>query len=136
VITGGNQPGYADIKTFLNRYTPGASLSSTSPAVSSAITVTPPSSASASPLSAQSLAAADSSLVTEQPSIENVALSTQPSALPNHSVLNIQNAELAEGAAVAATQLSSARVQTQPWLVDFLGAQADEEDEFIVTLAG
>jgi hypothetical protein len=119
VITGGAQPDYGAIKTFLNRYTPGVSLSSTSTAVSSLTTVTPQSSASASALSAQSLAPADSTLV-------------QDSALPSHSELSTQNLELAESAAVAATQLSSTSVKSPSWVPGFVGM--NEEEELLVKL--
>jgi hypothetical protein len=56
------------------------------------------------------------------------ALSPQPSASGS-----LNNSALAEGAAVAATQLSSASIQSAPWVAKFLRAD-QEEDDLVVTL--
>ena len=98
VVTGGTQTDPTAIKTFLNRYTPGAQSQS------SASFVTGQSSSAVDTLSAQPI------VLSSQPSV----LSPEPSAFDDSS-------------AIAATQLSAASVQRQPWLDEFLGTQEDEE---------
>ena len=75
----------------------------------------------------------DTSLITDLSLLpEASAPSPQPAALPNHAELSTQNSELAEGDAVAATQLSTASIQSAPWVARFLASEKDED--FVVTL--
>jgi hypothetical protein len=80
------------------------------------------------------LSAPDTALIADRAALlaEPAALSSQPAALPNHSNLSTQNEALDEGAAIAATQLSSASVRSAPWVAKFLGAEHDDE-ELVVT---
>ena len=107
VITGGAQIDPIQIKTYLNGYTPGTTI--TSAGVSSST---------------------DLSAVSSQPSAPNTsdpfprtdgapALSIQDSALPS---------------AIADTQLSSASVQSRPWVSQFVGVSTPKDKEVFVTL--
>ena len=98
VVTGGTQTDPTAIKTYLNRYTPGAQSQS------SALEVTSPSSSGSVTFSAQP-----------------IVLSTQ------QTVVSTQEPALDTASAIAATQLSTVSGSTKPWVANFLGTQEEEE---------
>jgi hypothetical protein len=120
VITGGAQTDPAVIKTYLNFYTPGASVSSASEelsAVSAQLSASP---------------SGNSALSTEPTaSGSGLAASGPDSPLPLAAHLSPDSAS----AAVAATQLARQAVQTSPWVSQFVGSGAmDEEQDLVVML--
>jgi hypothetical protein len=126
VITGGAQTDPGTIKTYLNRYTPGVNLSSASEKsstlnlqTSAASTQLP--AGSSSTLSSQSTASGtptDSTGSTQSPKIS--------------STLDAGGGEGDLG--IAATQLKSPSVQTQPWVTEFVSSGVTEEDEEVVVM--
>ena len=109
VVTGGTQTDPAAIKTYLNRYTPGALLASAT--VSS-----------------------DSVPATSQvsPSVEAASVLPSPVSIPQPTILSAQGPMLDTSDAIAATQLSITSVSAKPWVAEFLGIQ--EDDDVLVRL--
>jgi hypothetical protein len=112
---GGAQTNPAAIKTYLNRYTPGAALSPAASTQKSAVS-----------------ASSDSVLSTHSPALPS------PEDIDDSRLASPATVSLSpdlETSAIAATQLNYQPVQTKPWASQFVGSGSmEEEDELMVVL--
>jgi hypothetical protein len=113
VITGGAQIDPGVIKSYLNRYTPGATQSLAAGTQESAVS-----------------ASSDSVLSTHVPALPS------PEDIDDSRLASpVRLSPDLETSAIAATQLNYQPVQTKPWASQFVGSGSmEEEDELMVVL--